>query len=201
MGSEKRNAHTMAWCVAAVGGCFLLGGVLGCLLGTYTGEIAAGEVEAYLRDFMELARAREVSWSVPSVIWSSIRWLLVCVIFGLTAVGVGILPLLFGLRGLLMTFGISCFVRVFGGVGLLPAALLYGIPALLWIPGFLVLGGICLRRSYSTLRKSGGGKLGGLNQEMRAVLCVSGVLLALSFAFECGMLPRLLAAAAHILES
>ena len=198
MGSVKRRDLSGCWCVLIVAGCFLLGGILGCLLGVCAGEVGTGEIETYLWDFISLVGNRDLKWSVPTVIWNRGRWLIFCGLFGVSAVGIGLLPLLFLLRGILLTFGICCFLRIFGVIGLLPAVLLYGVPALLWVPGFLTLGVFCFRRSLSGLRKTahthekGAGNPG---------LISSGLLFGLCVVFECGMLPRLLAAAAHILQT
>ena len=194
MATVKRTQLSALWCVLCVAVCFLIGGVSGCLLGVYAAEAGAEEVSRYLCDFLALVRAREGFWTAPSVLWNRGRWLLCCGIFGLSAAGVVILPVLFGLRGFLLAFGVSCFVRTFGAAGLLPAALLYGVPAILWGPGFLLLGALCLRRSSYCLRKD----------EYREGACkggyASGILFALCVVFECALLPRLLSAAAYILE-
>ena len=197
MGTAKRPEAFGPWPILIIAGCFLIGGVLGCLLGTFGGSADIGEVEQYLREFLVLARAHEVSWSVPAVIWNRGRWLLFCGLFALTAAGVGILPLLVGLRGFLAAFGISCFVRVFGAVGLVPAIVVIGIPALLWAPGFFLLGVLCLRCSAIALRKEERIlKFGGAVR----VFCLSVVFLVLCVIFECVLLPRLLSAAAMILK-
>lgn len=196
MGKGKRSQLSGLWCVLCIAGCFVIGGVLGCLLGAFAGEVGAGETERYLRDFLALARTQEISWTLPAVLWNRGRWLLCCGLFGLSAVGIVILPVLFGVRGFLLAFGVSCFVRAFGAVGLLPAVLLFGIPALLWAPGFLMLGMMCLRRSAHSVCKSelqSGG-------EVRKGIGAAGLFLILCVLFECCLLPRLLSAAAGILE-
>lgn len=200
MRSMKHRDLSGLWYVLIVAGCFLTGGILGCLVGTYAGDGGGGELEQYLREFIALADASEVSWSIPAVVWNRGRWLVCCALFGMSAVGMGILPLLFGMRGFLLTFGISCFLQVFGGLGFLPAILLYGVPAILWAPSFLMLGIFFLRRSLSLFRKTAEVAPAEGRGEIDRGLLAAGVLFAGCVAFECGLLPRLLTAAAHILQ-
>ena len=196
MTTGKRTRSSALWCVLCIAGCFLLGGISGCLFGAFTVDAGAEEVSRYLHQFLALARTSEVFWTVPAVLWNHGRWLLCCGVFGLSAVGIAILPVLFGVRGFLLAFGVSCFVRTYGVMGLLPAVLLYGVPAMLWGPGFLLLGVICLRRSSCFLRK-GEHRTDG---EAHRGIYTAGVLFALCVVFECALLPRLLSAAAYILE-
>ena len=192
MGSLKRTQLSGLWCVLIIAGGFLLGGALGCLLGCFAAESGMEEVSHYLHDFLALARSREVFWSVPSVLWNRGRWLLCCGVFALSGIGVVALPALFGLRGFLLAFGVSCFVRVFGALGLIPAALLFAVPALLWAPGFLLLGIFALKRSRRKGETTG--------NDIRNGGCIAGIFLVVCVVFECGLLPRLLSAAACILE-
>ena len=198
MGRMERTQVSGVWYVPIVAGCFLFGGVFGCLLGSLAGDAGLVEIEEYLRDFLVLTHNREVVWTVPSVLWNRSRWLLCCGVFALSAAGIAIIPILFGFRGFLLAFGVSSFVRVFGAVGLLPAALLLGVPALLWVPGFFVLGVMCLRRSARSLRKGETTQVPGMHDAGKRI-CIAGLFLVLCVIFECGLLPRLLSAAAGIL--
>ena len=192
MGSLKRTQMSGLWCVLVIAGGFLLGGALGCMLGSFAAESGMEEVTHYLRDFLALARSREVFWSVPSVLWNRGRWLLCCGILALSGIGAVALPVLFGLRGFLLAFGVSCFVRVFGVLGLIPSALLFAVPALLWAPGFLLLGIFAFKRSCRKGEPVG--------NDFRNGVFVAGIFLVLCVVFECGLLPRLMSAAACILE-
>ena len=196
MGSVKRSRTSGIWYILTVSCCFLVGGVLGSFLGMCTGGSGAAEIDLFLHDFLTLAGTREVIWSVPAVLWHRGRWLLCCCILGLSSLGIVFLPVLFGLRGFLLAFGASCFVQVFGAMGLIPAVLLFGIPALLWTPGFLVCGVVCLRRSLQTVGKVEPLPVG----DLRSGMCTAGFFLVLCVMFECGLLPGLLSAAARILE-
>ena len=196
MGHAKRTQWSGIWCVLTIAGSFLAGGVLGCLFGALTGDTGAEEIERYLRDFFALSAAGEVMWTVPTVLWHRGRWLLCCGIFGLSALGILFLPVLFGLRGFLLAFGVSCFVRIFGAAGLLPATLMFGVPAILWLPGFLLLGTVCMCRGLCVLQKGEGPS----GVDVRKAILNAGLFLALCVIFECGLLPRLLSAAARILQ-
>jgi hypothetical protein len=96
----------------------------------------------------------------------------------------------------LLAFGVSCFVQVFGAMGLIPAVLLFGIPALLWAPGFLIFGVACLRWSLQNVGRAEP----LLACDFRSGMCAAGLFLMMCVIFECGLLPSLLSAAARILE-
>ena len=196
MGNVKRSRVSGMWHILIVSGCFLIGSVLGSFLGMCTGDSGVAEIDLFLRDFLNLAGTREVIWSVPAVLWHRGRWLLCCCILSLSSLGIAFLPVLFGMRGFLLAFGVSCFVQVFGAMGLIPAVLLFGIPALLWAPGFLIFGVACLRWSLQNVGRAEP----LLACDFRSGMCAAGLFLMMCVIFECGLLPSLLSAAARILE-
>ena len=76
-----------------------------------------------------------------------------------------------------LAFPAACFLRVFGGRGLLPAFALFGLPALLWAPALFLLGtsGFCSsRRLLGRTLGEGGGSLFPVNWYQAGVcLCLS----------------------------
>ena len=135
---EKRWGALPPAVLWMLGGGFGLGGLAGCAVGLSSG---AGEgLSAYLQDYLTLAAEETASISLLPVLWEQMRFLLLLLLLTFTAVGVVGLPVLFVARGFLFTFPVACFCGVFGAGGLLPAALLFGLPALVWAPAFFVLG-------------------------------------------------------------
>lgn len=150
--------------LAALGLCFLLGGLVGCLFAALADGEGAAELGSYLRDYLLLARESGASVSLWPLVWTRLRELLVVFILGLTALGVVGIPLLLAVRGFFLCFAVGCFCRVFGTIGLLPAFALFGLPAFLWAPGLFLLGVPGLSQAKSLLDRmlSPNGRGGGI---------------------------------------
>ena len=107
--------------LVVVSAAFALGGVLGCgLTAARAGEAAPPHM--------------------LSVVWSTIRWPVFAVLMGFTGLGLLGIPVLFSIRGFLLSFAITSFVRMFGGVGGVLAFLTFGVTGLVAIPVLFVLG-------------------------------------------------------------
>lgn len=78
--------------------------------------------------------------AVLSLVWSTIRWPLLALLLGFTALECWALPILFAARGFLLAFSIASFVRLFGSTGCLLAFLVFGITGAVAIPALFVLG-------------------------------------------------------------
>lgn len=93
------------------------------------------------RDFFApLRRGRLQRLRLASLVWDTVRWPLLALLLGFTALGLLGLPLLFVVRGFLLAFSIASFVRLFGGVGCLLALLVFGVSGALSVPVLFVLG-------------------------------------------------------------
>lgn len=177
---------------------FLLGGLCGSALAAFSLEESAQQLGLYLNEYLELLQRGEAVWSVPFAAWHHGRWLLVCALLGMTWLGVIILPLLFAVRAFLLAFGIGCFIRFLGEGGLILAACLFGLPALFWVPAFLMMGSRLLENSAERLwHKKGQQSVPGKTCTRRCVV-VSIILLCVCVAVECNVLPVLLPLAAQI---
>lgn len=205
MGKRVRRKWTILWgpgaAVAVLGVAFLLGGIAGGMFAGLAQGEGALELGNYLSDYLTLAAEGTVLRSVWPVLWEQLRYLLAAVILGLTAIGVVGLPILFCVRGFFFSFSVGCFFRVFGGAGLLPALVLFGLPALLWAPGFFLAGTQGLSNAQALLRRG----LGEGRWELPACqmvywarngLCC--VLFLVCSALEYVVVPVLLKAAAHV---
>ena len=120
---------------------FLAGGLAGCILASCVDGGGGESLSAYLQSFLSAARAGAVDApAVLSLVWSTIRWPLLALLLGFTALGLLGLPILFAARGFLLAFSIASFVRLFGSTGCLLAFLVFGITGAVAIPALFVLG-------------------------------------------------------------
>lgn len=131
---------------------FFLGSVAGCLLAASVDGGGSESLMSYLEGFLTLARSEGVT-SPPllPLIWEVLRWPLFAVVLGFTALGVVGLPVLFSVRGFLLSFAVASFSRMFGGAGGLIAAVVFGVPGLFSIPALFALGvqGFVIARSLA----------------------------------------------------
>ena len=157
MGKRVRKKWTLLWgqgaSVLVLGAAFFLGGIAGGVFAGLAQGEGALELGNYLSDYLTLAAEGTVLRSFWPILWEQMRYFLAIVVLGLTAVGAVGLPVLFGVRGFFFSFSVGCFLRVFGGAGLLPALVLFGLPALLWAPGFFLTGTQSLSNARCLLRR------------------------------------------------
>lgn len=144
---------------ASAAGVMLLGGMF--FLGGLCGVVAAGRVDGesglalqeYVRGYLTLSGAGGVEISLWRAVWEHVRFPLAIWLLGFTGAGVAGIPLVFGVRGFLFSFGVACFCRLFGWAGLAPAAVLFGLPALLWVPVLFVMGVLGMRSALALCRR------------------------------------------------
>ncbi len=186
--------------LAVLAAAFLTGGAAGCLLAALSGGAGAEELSSYLADYLTLAQQGELPRSHWPVLWDQVKYLLAALILGLTALGLAGFPILFGVRGFFFSFPVACFCRVFGGRGLFPAFVLFGLPALLWAPALFMAGVPGFLSAQQLLRRALGEGRGGLPLNgaywCRAGLCV-GLALAAGL-LECWVVPVLLRGIARV---
>lgn len=178
---------------------FLAGGAAGSLFAGLAGGAGAQELNAYLTDYLSIARDGTVSRTFWPILWGQLRYLALAVLLGLTAIGVVGIPLLFCARGFFFSFSVGCFCRVFGGSGLIPGLVLFGLPALLWGPALFLAGFQGLSGAQCLLRR-------GLGRGRRALpfstaywlrIAVCGGLILACAGVEYLVIPILLRAAAQ----
>ena len=187
--------------LALLSGAFLGGGILGCCVtGLISGE-SVREMSAYLTDYLRLVRDGQAAGDLWGAVWGHLRWLLAIALLGMTALGVAGIPILFVVRGFLLTFSVGCFCRVFGAPGLFPAAALFGLPALLWGPALFVAGFQGLSSAGGLYRRGPGDPRSRnpftLPWWLRLGLC--GAVLLLCACLEYGLAPVILRAAARLM--
>ena len=184
--------------ILILGALFILGGLGGCLAAGFVRGQSGAALEEYLRTYLALALGGSIQLSLGAVIWDQIRFPLVMLLLGFTAAGVVCIPVVFCVRGFLFSFSVACFCRLFGWAGVVPAAFIFGFPALLWTPAFFVLGMQGMTASYDVLRRCRGEGCDPAFFRMRywqrCALCV--LVLAACAAVVYLVLPSLVGAAA-----
>lgn len=152
---------------------FLLGGSVGCVLAAASNGEGAQELSEYLADYLTLTQEGELPRRLWPVIWGQMKYVLAVLVLTLTALGTVGMPLVFWVRGFSLCFPAACFCRIFGWRGLLPAFILFGLPALLWSPALFLLGTPGLLSAQRLLRRSLGESAPPLNPAIwyRAVAC------------------------------
>ena len=205
MGRRERKKIMLLWnqcgALAVLGGFFLLGGGAGALFAGLARGDGAAEMSSYLRDYLALASKGTVARELWPVLWEQLRYLLAAVVLGLTAVGVAGLPVLFAVRGFFFSFSVGCFFKVFGSAGMLPAFVLFGVPALVWAPGFFLVGTQGFSNAVFLLRRGAGDGRFDLPARLpsywaRTGLCC--VLYVFCGALEYVVVPVLIRAAARV---
>lgn len=185
--------------VLLLGTLFLAGGALGCLVAGHVRGDSGAALQDYLKAYLSLANETGIEAGFSGVVWEQLRFPLLALVMGFTAVGIVGIPALFAVRGFLFSFCVACFCRSFGWNGLIPAVFLFGLPALLWAPALFVLGIQALQASYSMLCRCMGEDRQPVFCEgaywVRCALCVG--VLALCVALEYLVLPALVGASAR----
>ena len=142
--------------LAVLAAAFLIGGVAGCLLAALSGGAGAEELNSYLVGYLTLAQNGTLPRGLWTLLWGQAKYLLSALVLGLTALGLAGLPVLFALRGFFFSFPVACFCRVFGGRGLIAAFVLFGLPALLWVPALFMAGVSGLLSARQLFRRTQG---------------------------------------------
>lgn len=141
---------------------FLIGGGAGCLFAAVSDGEGVSELCTYLTGYLELAAENQLPRGLWAVLWGQLKYPLAAAVLGLTALGAVGLPILFSVRGFFLSFPVACFLRVFGGRGLLPAFALFALPALLWAPALFLLGTFGFSSARRLLNRTLGDGSGGL---------------------------------------
>lgn len=162
--------------LAVLSACFLAGGVLGYL--SACTEITAGIASAFLSQTVGGVLEQ------PSVLretWILLRWPLAIIVLGRFPHPDRSLPLLFLLRGYLLSIGISAFAAENGAVGWVCSVLLFGPACLFTLPVFFLLGVNQLKREKGNHTAA---------WVLTAGVCISALMLC--GLLDCKVMPALL---------
>ena len=182
--------------VLLLGLSFLAGGAVGCIAVAGIDGTSGAALQDYLQAYLTLASMQGIEVPFLPLLWEQVRYSFFVLLFGFTAIGILGIPVLFAVRGFLFSFSVSCFCRLFGLAGMIPAMFLFGLPALLWTPAFFVLGTQAIRSAYALFYSRSEERykppLWKGNDWIRIGLCVGALILCA--AFEYLVLPTLIKA-------
>ena len=94
----------------------------------------------YLRQYCVTLSEGRPHVSFFAAAWDCVRWPLLTAVLGLMAPGVVGIPVLFVVRGFLLSFSIATFGRLLGPQGITVAAALFAVLLLFVLPTLFVLG-------------------------------------------------------------
>lgn len=175
--------------------CFFAGSVAGCL---WAGGVAGqrdGTLAAYIDGYLSAARTGNLTVpSVFSVLFEALRWPVLVLLLAFTPVGSIGIPIVFAVRGFLLSFAVASFVRVLGGAGTILAFLLFGVTGLFTIPVLFVLGTQGLTACFLLVSRLTGerrsGTVYGKQYFLRCGLCAAALLVCVFL--EQTVIPALL---------
>ena len=121
-------------------GAFLCGGLLGCLYANRLTDAGGSAVAAYVSDWLALLRGGELETAFLPVLRDRMLLWLAVTVCGLTGLGLIGVPVLCAGEGFFLCYAGACFCRSLGGQGIAAAVILFGLPALVWLPVLLMLG-------------------------------------------------------------
>lgn len=139
MTKEKRRAEIpMALAVNTVA--FALGAVGGFCLAGWLSSRGWLSFDYWLESYaMGLSIQGMEGVSFWAVLWDALRWPLLVLLLGYTALGVWMIPMMFALRGLFLCFCVAALSEA-GRGGFLLVLVLLGVGGLIKLPTFFLLG-------------------------------------------------------------
>lgn len=180
---------------------FIAGSLVGCLIAGQLQTKAGMALKDYLMRYFSCAQDSPLCASVGDIILELFRAPFLILVLGFTAIGLLGIPVLFVCRGFSFGFSVSCFFRLFGWSGLAPAAFLFGLQALLWVPALLVLGCQAMEASKAMLCRCMGEGLRpafcNVDYWVRCGLCVLALILCVILNYW--IVPALVSASAAYL--
>lgn len=175
--------------LSVLGVCFAAG-VIGGFLFSCWGQEDTRLLEYLSRYLRAVGQGSGVEPPLLLCAWELARWPLAAFLLGSTALGVLGLPVLLGIRGFLLTFAASTFIRLFGLPGLAASLAAFGVTALVEVPVLFVTASDALRQSLGRLS---GERAPTWGQRAQALAPCAG-LLVLAVALQQTLMPALLAA-------
>ncbi|MBD5133957.1 MAG: hypothetical protein HDT38_05745 [Clostridiales bacterium] len=173
--------------LAVLCACFAAGIVCGFLFSCLGRDDA--ELLEYLSRYFQMAGQGDgVEPSLWLSVWDLARWPLAAFLLGSTALGVLGLPILLGVRGFLLAFAATTFVRLFGLPGLAASLTAFGVTALVAVPVMFAIAADAFRQSLGRLA---GERAPAWGPRAQALAPCAG-LLVLAVALQQTLMPALL---------
>ena len=143
-----------------------------------------------------------MSPGIWSVIWELCRWPVLVLLLGFTALGAVAIPVVFCVRGFLLSYALASFVRVFGSTGIFAAFAVFGMAALVSVPVLFCMGAFAFSSSLRLAAGVLGNRQAGLfPREKLLGLIPCGVLLLLAVFVQWSVMPQLLLAVSKLLTA
>lgn len=140
-----------------LGGCFILGSLIGTLLVARFWSGGEASVSAYLSEWalgLEETHRQPFDWLTE--LFHHLRFPVAVLLFGFVPIGVGAIPILFCVRGVLISFTASAFLKLYAWRGMAATLLLYGPAELLGLFLQFVVGVHALRMAQERAFSTGG---------------------------------------------
>lgn len=119
---------------------FLSGVILGQVLSRKVSPSAGTELQAYLRDYIQLESSSQTRpATVGSALVLYLRYPLLAFLLGFASVGILLLPCVTMAYGFFLSFSVCCFTATFGAAGVLVALAVFGFRTLVTLPCFFLL--------------------------------------------------------------
>ena len=127
--------------LVVLGIAFGAGGLLGCVMASWIGGAGSDGLMAYIQSFLQAAQGNyTASPELLPLLWEQARYPAAVLLLSFTALGVIVIPVLFGMRAFFLSFAIAAFARMFGTDGILLSLILFGLSGVISIPVLFVLG-------------------------------------------------------------
>ena len=174
--------------VLVLGVLFLLGSIAGCITaGLFQDE------QGLVQQSVSAACSAGIRPGFGLCLRGCGLWSLLALLLGFSALGVFGLPALFVCRGFVFCYAIGVFYRLWGTAGLWVAVVVFGLPALLWLPALFALGAQGLPAAVVLARGRGRGKWSSpYNGRYLRCCALCAVLVVLCACVEYAFVPALL---------
>ena len=128
--------------------CFGLGLALGCLFASRVDGGSDSQLTAYLDGyFTALSQDGVRAPGLAGAAWELARWPILLLLAGFTLFRKAAIPAIFCVRGFLLSYAVSVFVRLLGWPGLALAGAVLGVPTLFSVAALFLLGGWMVTQS------------------------------------------------------
>ncbi len=176
---------------------FLCGVVAGTVVCSNLGSNSG--IGEYLDGYVALSSAKTDTGSlIGYAFFNAFKYHALIVIFGFSALGVVIVPVIVAVRGFFLSFAITSFIKVFGGNGFALALSALGAQSLIALPCLLILASQAFSMSASIMSSGLGNKKAStlLTSSVAARIGVCFAALAVSALIEAFLTPLLISTVA-----
>ena len=127
--------------LAVTAACFLLGGLVGCLLASHIGGGGQESLAAYVEGFLRAAQAGEITApALASLVWDTVRWPLLALLLGFTCAGTSWAALLLRCGDSCWPFRLPHLCACSAARAVCWPCLVFGVSGALSVPVLFVLG-------------------------------------------------------------